>query len=218
MRPVSRHPIKVRSFLLDLSFSSILISVFGVLSDMVQPRIGCEFQDVLPSAQGRTTGTPPSFDTQEKPQGGARDLMNDHEDGAITVRLSLSTLERFQEFQRVSPEKWERFLQFQRFMAMQEPPGARTSSLEERLREKFLEPGSPKFTGSTDASEASDWMMAVEQTLQRIECTTEHKVSLATTALEGATKTWWRRVEQRFEVHGEKLLEFKSTPRGGGGE
>ncbi|GAB2291575.1 hypothetical protein Dimus_038165 [Dionaea muscipula] len=148
--------------------------------------------------------------------------------GRFIVRLAPDEYARFQEFQNLSAAEWQRFQEYQRFTQMHAPPvppapempvtvpppappvvprAAVVLSPEEiqgRSFDRFVGAYPPKFTGTPDAIEASNWLMEIEEILQRIGCLPEHRVSHATYMLKDTAKFWWRGVQRRFDVHGEE--------------
>ncbi|GAB2273453.1 hypothetical protein Dimus_008246 [Dionaea muscipula] len=73
-----------------------------------------------------------------------------------------------------------------------------------RSFDRFVGAHPPKFTGTPNVIEASNWLMEIEEILQRIGCLPEHRVSHTTYMLERHSKFWWRGVRRRFDARGEE--------------
>ncbi|GAB2290155.1 hypothetical protein Dimus_038092 [Dionaea muscipula] len=180
-----------------------------------------------PARHGRPP-RPPGVVIQETPQGDAPDPIVDSEDGTATVRLTPDEYARFQEVQNLSAEEWQRFQEYLRFTQMHAPPAASApvapppavpvppavaqrpaavvlppEEIQGRSFDRFVGAHPPKFVGTPDAIEASNYLMEVEEILRRIGCLLEHRVSHATFMLKDTARSWWRGVQRQFDARGE---------------
>ncbi|GAB2283944.1 hypothetical protein Dimus_018426 [Dionaea muscipula] len=106
---------------------------------------------------------------------------------------------RQREFQNLPVGEWERFRRAQAASRMQgqpaaagsmppPPPVPRVVPVQGRSFDRFLGARPPQFAGAPDAITTSNWLMRMEDILQRIACAPEFRVSHATYQLEDAAK------------------------------
>ncbi|GAB2285683.1 hypothetical protein Dimus_039717 [Dionaea muscipula] len=179
-----------------------------------------------PARDGRPP-RPPGVVIQDAPRGDAHDQAFDPEDGMTIVRLVPDEYARFQEVQNLSAEEWQRFQEYLRFTQMHAPPvppapvapppaapvppvAQRPTAvvlppeeIQGRSFNRFVGAHPPKFVGTPNAIEASNWLMEIEEILQRVGCLPEHRVSHATFMLKDTARSWWRGVQRQYDARGE---------------
>ncbi|GAB2295744.1 hypothetical protein Dimus_029900 [Dionaea muscipula] len=147
---------------------------FGVrVVSMVQTRSGFDAPAGSSSTQVRRTGRQPSLLGPMNQEVGEWERF-----GSTAVRADGRTAEGWSEC-----SWWSMWSELGRSRLVAPGTAAVVLPPEEiqgRSFDRFVSAHPPKFTGTPDAIEASNWLMEVEEILQRIGCLPEHRVSHAT--------------------------------------
>ncbi|GAB2292963.1 hypothetical protein Dimus_038231 [Dionaea muscipula] len=180
------------------------------------------------SAADRERRLPPPPPRVPEVQIGGVDSAHRLADGEAMVGMTPDEYVQFKEFQQWTPED---LAQFRRFMTMEKapaeevPPPLRATErhaervaapprerlevelidLKGRTFDRFMGLKPPRFVGSTNALEASNWLREIERILETIGCVLEHRVSLASFMLKEAAEFWWDGIQRRYHDRGEVI-------------